>query len=238
VVDDDDISSSLADKMLHALGYGAEFCKNGLEAVEVFAPGKFSAILMDMQMPVMDGISATAWLRKAGYGGPIVAITANAMKEDRERCLQAGCDDFLTKPIDTGAFHGLLARFLAAPEPAEASPPPAASASVEDEFERLVADFTHGLPARLQGMQHALATGEWEQLRTAAHQLKGIAGNCHCPEMTEPAARLEREAKAHNAADASALLANLASLASAAVARWQAQHTQPAGIVRVAGIVG
>jgi hypothetical protein len=56
--------------------------------------------------------------------------------------------------------------------------------------------------------------------------------------MTEPAARLEREAKAHNAADASALLANLASLASAAVARWQAQHTQPAGIVRVAGIVG
>jgi len=115
VVDDDDISSSLADKMLHALGYGAEFCKNGLEAVEVFAPGKFSAILMDMQMPVMDGIAATKKIRAIEAVGrertPIIALTANVMPGHRESCLAAGMDDFLSKPFSRTELAAKLAAF-------------------------------------------------------------------------------------------------------------------------------
>jgi CheY-like chemotaxis protein len=69
-------------------------------------------ILMDIQMPVIDGLTATTQLRTEGYPFPIVALTANAMKEDRERCLAAGCDDFSTKPIERPAFYATVARWL------------------------------------------------------------------------------------------------------------------------------
>jgi len=103
VVEDDPPNSELAGKMLASLGYQAEFAFNGVEAVAAFAPGKFSAILMDMQMPVMDGLEATAKIRaiEASAGGhvPIIALTANVMPGDSGRCLAAGMDDFLSKPF-------------------------------------------------------------------------------------------------------------------------------------------
>ena len=103
VVEDDLPNSELAGKMLASLGYQPEFAFNGLEAVAAFAPGKFFAILMDMQMPVMDGLEATGKIREteAAGGGhvPIIALTANVMPGDSGRCLAAGMDDFLSKPF-------------------------------------------------------------------------------------------------------------------------------------------
>ena len=116
VVEDDPTNRMLACKMIEHLGLRSEIATNGLEAVEAFAPGKFSAILMDMQMPLMDGLEATRKIREIESGNrvPIIALTANVMPGDRERCLAAGMDEFLTKPFNLKELSDKLARFLPA----------------------------------------------------------------------------------------------------------------------------
>ena len=103
VVDDNRTSSMIAGKMLERLGYRVEFAASGDQAVEAFVPGKFSAILMDMAMPMMDGLEATGKIREieapADSHVPIIAFTANVLPGERERCLAAGMDDFLSKPL-------------------------------------------------------------------------------------------------------------------------------------------
>jgi CheY-like chemotaxis protein len=101
VVDDDQASSVIAGKMLQRLGYRTEFAGDGTGALKTFVPGKFFAIFMDVSMPVMGGLEATKKIRgrESGSRVPIIALTANVMPGDRERCLAAGMDDFLSKPF-------------------------------------------------------------------------------------------------------------------------------------------
>lgn len=103
VVDDDQYSRVLAGKILQMLGYESDFASDGAAAVDAFQPEKYCAILMDVTMPLMDGLDATEKIREieALSGGhvPIIAMTANVMPGDRERCLAAGMDAFLSKPF-------------------------------------------------------------------------------------------------------------------------------------------
>ena len=125
VVEDELISGELAGEMLDALGYRAAFASNGQEAVKIFAPGKFSAILMDMAMPVMNGLVAAAKIRgiEAGSGHvPIIAMTGNIMREDIERCFAAGMDDYLTKPFKKSELAAKLAKAVSGSGGANLSP--------------------------------------------------------------------------------------------------------------------
>ncbi len=103
--------------MLRKLGYQVEVVGNGAEALEALKRRRYALVLMDVQMPVMDGYEAVRRLRAPGSGVldpqiPVVALTAHAMAGDRERCLVAGMDDYLTKPIDVAQLAAVLARRL------------------------------------------------------------------------------------------------------------------------------
>lgn len=115
VVEDNAVNREVAAGMLENLGYRAESAVNGLLALEAIAESTFAAVLMDCQMPVMDGLSATQEIRRreAASGGkvPIIALTANAMEANRERCLAAGMDDFLCKPFSQMQLAAVLGRW-------------------------------------------------------------------------------------------------------------------------------
>jgi signal transduction histidine kinase/ligand-binding sensor domain-containing protein/CheY-like chemotaxis protein len=124
LAEDNLVNQKVASLMLRKLGYQVELVANGAEALEALARQRFALVLMDVQMPVMDGYEAVQRLR-AGEGGvldpqvPVVALTAHAMAGDRERCLVAGMDDYLTKPIDVAKLSAVLTRRLETPtEPA------------------------------------------------------------------------------------------------------------------------
>lgn len=111
VVDDVEDNLLLVERMLTKRGANVTLATNGEEALNLALHKKFDVILMDIQMPVMDGYSATRKLRAAGYQNPIIALTANAMKDDRDRCIEAGCTDYLTKPVQAEKLAQLIVAY-------------------------------------------------------------------------------------------------------------------------------
>ena len=112
LVEDNKVNQLVGSKVLENLGYGFTIANNGVEAVEAFQSGTYDAVLMDCQMPEMDGYEATAAIRRLeGSAGhiPIIAMTAAAMEGDRETCMAAGMDDFITKPVRLEAVATALA---------------------------------------------------------------------------------------------------------------------------------
>jgi CheY-like chemotaxis protein len=118
VVEDQPLNREVAIGILGSLGLQVQTANDGRHALEVLQTQRFDAVLMDCEMPVMDGFSATAALRRrepAGTHVPIIALTADATAAGREACLAAGMDDYLAKPFRREALHGMLARWLAYP---------------------------------------------------------------------------------------------------------------------------
>ena len=118
VVEDNPTNQLLARKLLERWGYQTVVVSNGREAVEAVRRGRFAAILMDCQMPVMDGFDATAGIRRlegTSRRTPIIAMTAHAMTGDRERSLQAGMDDYISKPVDSDLLKRMLLRWMPQP---------------------------------------------------------------------------------------------------------------------------
>ena len=152
---------------------------------------------MDMQMPVLDGYTAVERMRKSGIQTPIMALTANAMTSDRQRCLDAGCDEFCAKPIDFDQFFAALDHCLAmrrGQTPAALpQPKPVERPKGEDEsFAQLVELFVRELGDEVGELRRKYNAGDLPELGRKAHQLKGSCGSYGFPELSRHAAELER----------------------------------------------
>jgi PAS domain S-box-containing protein len=214
----------LIEAVLRRAGAKVETAENGRIALEKASRHSFDLILMDMNMPEMDGYQATSLLRDRGYRGPIVALTANAMIGDNERCRTAGCNLYLTKPIDRPLLIQTIAAFVKAkaapthvaselrimqpplsrtaiasvpkPETSGDGEEPIISEFIDDpDMAPIIRRFVERLDDQLDAMHRSLANREHEELRRLAHKLKGAGGSYGFPMLTEAGKALEDAAR-------------------------------------------
>jgi signal transduction histidine kinase/CheY-like chemotaxis protein/HPt (histidine-containing phosphotransfer) domain-containing protein len=229
VAEDNLINQKLTVRMLEKLGYQSDVVENGRDALAALERGGYVAILMDCQMPILDGFGATKLIRQREADArastavdsptarhiPIMALTANAMQGDRERCLAAGMDDYLTKPIRKEELKGALERWTQPSQPSRTmdsgSTPPPNTAAAADAFpmifdtttmlrniggdrellDQLIVLFLQRYQPMLENIRIALAGQDQRAIEQAAHLLKGTAGNLCAPEVVLAAGRLE-----------------------------------------------
>jgi CheY-like chemotaxis protein len=222
VAEDNQVNQKVAVRMLERLGYRADVAANGLEALEALSRIPYEAVLMDVQMPEMDGYEATAELRRReesqGLHTPIIAMTANAMQGDREEALEAGMDDYVSKPVKPGELEAVMKRWV--PQEPFSKPGTQATvsdinptAAVEEEapldesvlealrklqekgepdiLEELIELFLYETPSQLAALREAIGNGDVHAMERLAHALKSSSGNMGAKRMASISAKLE-----------------------------------------------
>ncbi|HEX7833762.1 MAG TPA: response regulator [Thermoanaerobaculia bacterium] len=186
IAEDNAVNQKVALRQLARLGFSADAVANGVEAVEAVSRGGYVLVLMDVQMPEMDGFAATREMRRRGVEVPIIALTANALAGDRERCLEAGMDDYLSKPIIESELVRVLNQYVPAEPPSNDAPPLDEStlatlrelAGGDESFIRELAQlYLDDAPHRLLAIREALSRDDAHAMADAAHGLKSGSGN-------------------------------------------------------------
>jgi two-component system, sensor histidine kinase and response regulator len=257
LAEDSVVNQKLALALLEPYGHTVTVANNGAEAVRKYASESFDLVLMDVQMPEMDGLEATRLIRDAERGfdrhTPIIALTAHAIKGDREACLETGMDAYISKPVRARELYDSIERLLAdqsIPVAASAGQAPSAVASDAeldenkpdaaldwdgagaefDNGEKMLRDlaplFVEECPKLLRDAREALSSGDAESLRRAAHSVKGSAAVFYAQPTMEAAQRLESLAGSGDVDAARAAIAALEAEAGRLMAALQAKMTK------------
>ncbi|HJY88449.1 MAG TPA: ATP-binding protein [Candidatus Acidoferrales bacterium] len=202
LAEDNPVNQQLAVHLLERRGHSVVAAETGRKALAMLGKDRFDLVLMDVQMPEMDGLEATAAIRArektSGERLPIVAMTAHAIKGDAERCLAAGMDAYISKPIEPVELIETVERLGAGPAPPTLDRAAVLSRVGGDEtfLRRLVKLFLSDGPKRVAMMRKALADGDAESLARAAHALKGTVGIFGAHDVVEASRHLEVLARA------------------------------------------
>ena len=220
VAEDNPVNQRVATSILRKLGCHAESVANGQEAVQALTEAPYDMVFMDLHMPTMDGFQATRTIRDAksevlNHAIPIIAVTADALREDRDECLQAGMDDYVSKPVSIKRIAEAIERCLLATAGTLGSStvlPLASPAAAEqkavfdcaglldrvdgdmDVAQLVVQLFLEDAPEQMQAMAAGLSARDAAAVRAAAHALKGAAANVGADQVSALAAEIERQA--------------------------------------------
>ena len=227
LAEDNPVNQKLASAVLEGMGLAVDIAADGGEAVAAVGGKAYDAVLMDIQMPAMNGYEATRAIRREPRWAdlPIIAMTANAMKGDREKCLEAGMDDYVGKPIDRQELFTTLKKWIKArstpengeltveDESADGERVPTSLSSIdvgealqriggnEDLFKELLLDFGTQFGSAVEEIRSALGRGDTELARRLVHTLKGTAGNLSAKSLQAAALALETAIKGESGED-------------------------------------
>ena len=233
LAEDNEVNRSVALRMLERLGYTADVAVNGREVLERLERSAYDVVLMDVQMPEMDGLEASRAICRRwpeSRRPRIIAMTAEAMEGDRETCIAAGMDDYIAKPVDLALLRRALdaCRPLATRRPvAEAASVPSANSESLDRsvlhelreqlgdaesVHKVVTTFLHSTPGLLAALREAAGKGDATEVRRAAHALKSSSAMLGARALSRACEELERLSRLGNVADAPARVAALEAL--------------------------
>ena len=257
VVEDNEVNQMVAVGLLENVGYAADVAADGVEAVAALAGDHgYAAVLMDIRMPRMDGFAATRQVRASEPGDtrvPIIAMTASALEGERERCLAAGMDDFLTKPVDSARLHRVVQRWADGGVSTAPTPPSPALAPVtgphpgpadevvdteriemlhemvkdgESLFQRSSGNFITNAPEHLTAIGAAVERSDAPELLATAHKLKGSALNLGLPRVGAAALDLEERGRTGQLEGAEVAFAALSREMRLAVSALQVERSR------------
>jgi two-component system sensor histidine kinase/response regulator len=236
LVEDNELNQQVAREMLAAAGVAADIANHGAEGLTMLAQQRYDLVLMDMQMPVMNGLQATEAIRAGGRhaGLPVIAMTANVLTEDRARCHQAGMNDFLSKPVEPEALWAMLLRWIpsrsagSGTAPALAAPPLDAAPAIagldtaaglrrvlgkQGAYYKLLSTLVRDQGPAPELIAARLAAGDTDGAQVLLHTLRGVAGNVGAARVAQLALQLEQalrlETPAELAVRCAALVAEL-----------------------------
>lgn len=237
LAEDNDINAMVAATLLESAGYAVRRAVNGIEAVEALREQAFDVVLMDMQMPGMDGLEATRLIRalpEPASNTPIVAMTANAMREHHEACLSAGMNEYISKPINPDALLSMVARFVEVELWHEAVAPADAEAPIQNpdvdeakldalaeilsssRLNAMLASYLSDVEQRLERLNSLAADLNFSVLAREAHDLKGTSGTFGAFRVQQLAEQLERACQSGDDAEAPRILAAIHAASKAA----------------------
>jgi two-component system sensor histidine kinase/response regulator len=223
LAEDNLVNQKVALKALEKLGFAADVANDGAQALQATREKRYDLILMDVQMPVMDGMEATRQIRDPNSGSlnpevTIIALTAHAMAGDRERCLENGMDDYLAKPIKAAELHETIGRWMTAPSGPESEPMPNTLSVAEtpappvfdqkvlltllegdaESAGEIAAQYMSDLPIQVTRLRESIERGDCVLMREVAHLIKGASASVGAEAMRFCASDLEKRAVVGN----------------------------------------